>query len=651
MSWNDKLFGKALDIAKTTATPLRVMAGPGTGKSYAMMCRLMRLLEEGANPRRILVGTFTRTAADTLVKEVRGLGVDGCETIVVGTLHSYCFGILIKRDVLKQTKRVARPLVTFNDRGILRFEATPLLADLGQEELFGNKRDRIKSLRAYEAAFARLQSDEPGHPHGAIDRLFSEHLLSWLQFHEAMLVGEIVPVALGYLQTSPLAHERSAFDHVLVDEYQDLNKAEQELVRLLVGAGSYSIFGDEDQSIYSFRYAHPEGIIQFKETHPSTEDQTLDECWRCPKRVVAMANQLILNNHTANPGPRLCPMVDKPEGEVYLVQWPDLASEAQGIAEFARLLIHNRGYKPAEILVLCPRRLIGYGLRQAMNEAGVPPHSFFHEEALEADEAQRAFTLLTLLANRDDRVALRFWLGQGSGTWNSRGYRNLREFCEKRGLSPWQALEALDSGLEKLPHTGKLQKRFKELLTLLAELQPMSVPEVVDRLFPDGQDWAEELRDAALLGGLDGFDVNKLLNRLRYRVTQPELPEAGEVAQLMSLHKSKGLTRKVVVVAGCMQGLVPTFGKDMTPAEQEAVHREQRRLFYVAMTRCKEVLVLSWVLAVERNLALNMGVEVSSERGVLSYPIPSEFLQELRPAAPAPVQGAEFLRRVRASAT
>jgi hypothetical protein len=89
-------------------------------------------------------------------------------------------------------------------------------------------------------------------------------------------------------------------------------------------------------------------------------------------------------------------------------------------------------------------------------EASVPTHSFYHEEALEEEEAKRAFALLALLANPKDRVALRYWLGDGSKSWNAQGYSVLRSHCEESGTSPWGALEAMEAGTLKLPHTKSL---------------------------------------------------------------------------------------------------------------------------------------------------------------------------------------------------
>jgi len=113
-------------------------------------------------------------------------------------------------------------------------------------------------------------------------------------------------------------------------------------------------------------------------------------------------------------------------GEIHIVQWNNLDAEVRGIAAFVNHLITVRGLNPAEILVLCPRRVIGYQIREQLSALEVPAHSFYHEESLEAEQAQLAFTLLRLFANAEDRVALRFWLGYGSPSWNRGEYARVR---------------------------------------------------------------------------------------------------------------------------------------------------------------------------------------------------------------------------------
>lgn len=113
MAWDDGLVGVARLIAATDETPLRVMAGPGTGKTFAMKRRVARLLEEGADSNRILVVTFTRTAAADLVRELGALEVEGCEDIRAGTLHAYCFSLLSRDEVLEHLGRHPRQLSPF----------------------------------------------------------------------------------------------------------------------------------------------------------------------------------------------------------------------------------------------------------------------------------------------------------------------------------------------------------------------------------------------------------------------------------------------------------------------------------------------------------------------------------------------------------
>lgn len=340
MRWDRGLEGPFLAIASTNEDPLRVVAGPGTGKTFALMRRVTRLLEEGASPRRMLVCTFTRTAAGDLAREVSQLGVPGAEEIWAGTLHAYCFRMLSRAEVLESTGRVPRPLLDFEERFMLE--------DLAREGVGGIRACR-KHLKAFNAAWARLQSDEPGWPSDPADRRFNQALLSWVRFHQCMLVGELVPEAIHYLRGNPAWPDRQAFDHVLVDEYQDLNRAEQETLDLLAGRGTLTIVGDEDQSIYSFKFAHPEGIVLFPDTHPGTHDEDLLECRRCPQLVVELADSLIANNITRSPRVLTC-RPGNPEGEIHVVQWTTMEEEAQGLAQFIHERIHSGDVAPGSVL-------------------------------------------------------------------------------------------------------------------------------------------------------------------------------------------------------------------------------------------------------------------------------------------------------------
>jgi len=626
--WDDGLVGPARRIAELNHTPMRVLAGPGTGKTFALMRRVARLLQDGATPNRMLVCTFTRTAARDLEGELVRLGVEGVDDVRAGTLHAFCFGLLGRDEVLEATGRVPRPL--------LRFEERFLLEDLNGDG-FGGIRERDRRLQAFNAAWARLQSEMPGWPEDLIDQAFHRELVGWLRFHQAILIGELVPEALRYLRENPASPHRGVFEHVLVDEYQDLNRAEQFLLDLLGEAGHLIVIGDEDQSIYSFKFAHPEGIATFDGSHPGTHDEGLDECRRCPRLVVELANTLIGNNPGRTPRV-LRPLPGNPEGEVLVLQWRSIEDEAQGVAEIIRRRIQSGEVEAGRVLVLGPRRQLGYAVRDALNALGVFAHSFFHEEALDEDDAQQAFTLLTLLANPEDRVALRCWCGFGSTSLRTGAWARLRQHCETSGDSPHAALERLASGDLTIPHTGPLVERFRELQRRLGELAPLRGQALVDSLFPGDRDWTSFIRSLASTIQGDEFDALELRETLRIGITQPELPTDVDYVRVMSLHKSKGLTADFVAVVGCIEGLVPTL-TDGTPAEQAASLEEQRRLFYVAITRTRRVLILSSVTQLRRNLAYRMGAQVRGRSPVNATTIASRFLAELGPSRPAAVLG------------
>ncbi len=246
---------------------------PEPERTYALMRRVARLLEEGVEPERILAVSFTRTAATDLVHKLEALGSPGAEDVAAKTLHSLSFGLLSRNAVFEALGRVPRPLMAheFDTMGMRPFAP-----------LFGGKREVKKLVTAFESAWARLQHHEPGWPITERDKQFDRELKAWLRFHNAILVGEVIPLALDFITANPGHPDIPVYEHVLVDEYQDLNRADQALIDAIAGEASVTVIGDEDQSIYSFRNANPEGIHQYPQSHEGTHDELLTECRRLP---------------------------------------------------------------------------------------------------------------------------------------------------------------------------------------------------------------------------------------------------------------------------------------------------------------------------------------------------------------------------------
>jgi DNA helicase-2/ATP-dependent DNA helicase PcrA len=641
MSWNTNLVGAHLEIAASTAPRIRVMAGPGTGKSFAMKRRIARLIEEdGIDPERILAVTFTRTAARDLERELQAMGVPGCENIVAGTVHSYCFQLLLRNEVFALLGRVPRGLITFNNKGIYGYEAEPLLADLQPLGNFGPKRDMTKRIRAFEADWARLQHEQPGWPVEPIDVQFHHALTAWLCFHRGMLIGELVPQALRFLRENPASPALQLYDHIVVDEYQDLNRAEQELIDVLSAGKQLSIVGDVDQSIYRFRYAHPDGIQDFSNRHPNVEDHELDECRRCRQLIVTVSDNVIRGNYPPGTDHRLVPLQPQPgPATVRLVQWPTLNGEADGIAALIQHLVTQRGFTAGEILVLSPRRFIANEIkgRLAAPGVGIIAHSFYNDKLLEPDEAQVAMTKLQLLCKGEDRVALRYWLGSDSPSWLRGQYVTLRDYCEVHDLAPSDVLAQVSVGQLPLGGVNQLVAKYQELKAEIARLSQLAVADLFGDLFPSGSAWSDPIREL-VTGKIDAVeDAAGLLDLLRTEITQPEMPAEGDFVRIMSLHKSKGLTSRATIIVGCMRGLIPFLKHDLAPAERPLHLQEQRRLFYVALTRTKELLVISSAASVPRAVANQElhGVILQGGNAQAGRTIPCEFLHELGPQAPA----------------
>jgi DNA helicase-2/ATP-dependent DNA helicase PcrA len=524
----------------------------------------------------------------------------------------------------------------------MQFEASPMFRDLN-DQAFGDVRTKTERVRAFEAAWARLQSEEPGWPHDAVDQAFQRALESWLTFHRAILIGELIPLAYSYLRDNPECAARHAWDHIAVDEYQDLNRAEQALIDLLAENGALAVVGDEDQSIYvGLRYAHPEGIREFAITHAithaNTHDKHLDECRRCPTLVVEMANHFIAQNYAAGGAPRLQPRAANPLGEVRVVQWQTEEEEAQGVVAFVRHLVVARRVPAGEILILCPLRQFGYRIRQVLSDNGIPAHSFYNEEPLKEAGAQEAFAYLRLIARPDDRVALRFLLGvTNTNTWLSPQYVRLRALCEANGDSPWDALRRIEVGELRLPRTPQLVARFGLIRNRLRDLVQLRGSDLIDAVFPEGQAWAEKLREAGgvLIEEDAEISTEDLVDGLVEAVSHQDMPESGDFVRVMSLHKSKGLTSQAVIMTGLIQNLVPRMDwralHRFTPAERDEHLREQRRLFYVGLTRTQEILVLSSPAMIPADVAFGAGLDTAGGA--------SEFLNHLGPNRPPAMSG------------
>lgn len=652
MAWNDgiEIDSPAYNLAASDAATIRAVAGPGSGKSFAIKKRILRLLEAGVSPDTILAITFTRTAAHDLKTEISSLGIEGASDVHSRTLHSHALRILMSEGVLEQTGR--------NPRMIIDHEQKPILRDLDRPE-FGNVRDKEQLLSGYLAAWARLQQDNPGFNQTPIEGDFRTDLLNWFAEHSGILVGEVIPIVIDFLRNNPAVPFIGEYSYILVDEFQDLNKSEQEFIRLIRGDSNLVIVGDDDQSIYGFKYAHPQGIQQINELFGEFQDVPFDVCRRCPTLVTKMASELISKNPNRTLG-ILNHFEENPDGQVDIVQWTDYESELIGIADFISSEIEKGVIEPEDVLILTPRRKIGYRLRDLLTLREVPVKSYFRESVIDSKEVQRAFSLMNLLANPDDRISLRFLLGYNTGDYRKNQYRILMERAAENDVSIRELLNSVLRGERPETNIRAITNSYRTIMNDLPNLREsiLADPEngfenyfVTEELEDDFFELDQAYRNVVEEIGIEALEepenfdewFQDVMKSLLESIALPDSPENIDHARIMSLHSSKGLSAKLVVLTSMIDPLIPFIPRDTPAEDRDKLIQEARRLFYVAITRCKASenydgrLVISSFLSIAGPEALQMGMS-ANPNGILRTRT-TRFVTDFGNVSPAPKRG------------
>ena len=582
--WLDGIDGDAARLLiSSDERVIRVVAGPGAGKTTCLKRRIRRLIESGkTHIDRIFVGTFTRAIANELRAE---LGED----IRVNTLHSFAYELLRQHPAARQG---------FELRFLVGYEQDAMLYDVASEvPHLDSQNKRQEALRRLQSARAERRELPDAAFAGAIHR--------WLRRHGGMLIGEVVFLVVQGLEAEDIPPGQ--FDHVVVDEYQDLTAAEQELVeRVWSRSGSLVVLGDNNQSIYAFRFNHPDGINEFADRWSGSGlyDVTIDENRRSAPEIVDLANQMM-----AEGGSTMPPMLPTKEeaGVVSAIQWPSLDEEIAGIAA----MVNAR--QSESFLILVPRRFIGYRLQDAIPDA----RTSFREQVLESPVAQERFAAASVVADPDDLVSVRAWLGFHASRQELGNRRNAGAYASlPEAMSGRELITALATG-DVVPHgDGALSvvARARMLSEMLDACAPMTVEEQLNYFFnpalADVTDLDEEHKNwlrrdltalhsaASRLVDTEG-DLESVLSTLRYRIaTRSPLGEEDEDksdvrVRIMTLHSAKGLEARNIVVVGAADQLMPGL------AETDAERSEQHRLLYVAITRARSDLVLSWPRAVK----------------------------------------------------
>lgn len=573
--WLSGIIGKdAKKMIESNSPVIRVIAGPGSGKTTCLKKYIQRLKEKNKiDPVQIFVGTFTRT----ITRETKSK-LD--PQIKVSTIHALAYELLRKNPVACQNMQL---------RFLLEYETNVMLYDIKNEVSHaGSIHDRRRMLKQLQASRANYEKIPDAQFGGAVER--------WLRKHRAMLIGDVIHLCVQGLANKNILP--GLFDYVVIDEYQDLTALEQELVNHIWSeSGALVVMGDDNQSIYSFRFNHPNGIKDFHLTWPQCENLMFDNNHRSGKSIVNIANLMM-----AEAGCENKPMIPtrKNIGELKTIYWQTLDDEIKGLAS------HVCSRADDSFLILVPRRFIGYRLSE---EIGDNAKTTFSEQILEHPVAQESFALASLLANSDDFAATRAYLGYDSTNHNHASNYNSDAYSRISSNSGGHDLickiangEILVQGAGK-KHIKAQAKKAKELIKRF-----LSPDKIIDHVFNDvnannendaeKRRWLtkdlQKIRTAAheILNDQSQLDFSKVINTLRYKIATRlplhEFESEKSRVNIMTLHSVKGLEADHVIISGIVDQFIPGDTKNVQERE------EQRRLLYVAVTRARNNLIISW---------------------------------------------------------
>ena len=603
------------DAVTLTEGPVLVVAGAGSGKTRVIAHRIAYLLGvTGVDPRRVLAVTFTNKAAQEMRRRVEDLVLPaGIRPPLIATFHSMCVRILRQRaaaaglptsfviydedDRLGVVKEAMREL-DFDERSLTPAAAVHRISHAKNQMLPPEEVEQLARTPREErlAALYRLYEQRLREA-GAVD--FDDLLLRVVRLFE----------------TSPetLSWYRTLWTHVLVDEYQDTNRAQYRIIQLLTQEHrNLCVVGDPDQSVYRWRGADLRNILDFEKDFPDCRVVVLDQNYRSTKRILDIASAVIANN-VARKDKRL--WTDNGEGDkASLFRAWDEGEEAAFVAQSIRAA-HREGVDHRDVAVFYRTNAQSRVLEDALRRASVPYLIVGGVRFYERREVKDIVAYLRLLVNPRDDAAFRRAVGAPARGIGKATLERLTEVARAQGTGLLAACATLPRDIGTKPRQGL--EAFAGLVARLTERRrELAVPALIDEVvvasgYRDAlkadrsaesearQENLEELSSAAdeFVAGQEALGATEVtlesfLDSIALVADTDEIdPEAGKVT-LMTLHSAKGLEFPVVFLTGMEEGVFPHSRSMDDPEELE----EERRLCYVGITRAKQRLALSYAL-------------------------------------------------------
>jgi len=606
--------------------PMLVLAGAGSGKTRVITHRIARLLERGVPAHMICALTFTNKAAGEMAERVQHIvkeqRLGSLKGIVISTFHS--FGLM----VLGRERKSLGGTFTIFDQG----DCLSTVKDILSRTASGRAFDASAVLARISNAKNAAQSPEDyvereGDEYDEITKIVYPKYQSALKSFRAFDFDDLVCEVSRLWKDRPdiLDRWQKEYLYVLVDEYQDTNRAQLEVLRLLCDRHkNICVVGDDDQSIYAWRGADIQNILDFEEQFAGAKVVKLEQNYRSMAPILAVANAVIEKRADAKYRKRL--FTEKLGGDkVRLGVAPSPEAEAAYVAREMRRVIREEQRKPRDMAILYRSNGQAKPLEEALREQGVPYRMIGGQQFFERKEVKDILAYLKLALNRADEISLRRIINYPPRGIGDTSIERLSQHATAKGWSLWQAIERVDS-LDGIPNSAR--DGCKDIERIVGDLRKKLI---IDR--SKASQVARELAEtigmrkdldatspspkasARRWGNVEGLfatfarretrvedkgadstaerDLMAFLHSLTLQMADEE-EDPGNVVTLSTLHGSKGLEFDIVYLIGCEEGLIPhtrsleTKATDATSNDIE----EERRLFYVGVTRARQRLEL-----------------------------------------------------------
>ena len=617
-----------------TEGPVLIVAGAGSGKTRALTHRIAYLIREhGVNPYSVLAITFTNKAAREMALRVEELlGERIAKGMWILTFHSACVRIL-----RREHKHLGLPSsFTIYDEGDTERLISNVLRDLNLDvkrfppramsAAIGKAKDHVLSAAEFTAGAGNFYEETIAKVYSAYEE--RKRAAGALDFDD--LIGETVRLFREHPEV--LEHYQERFRYVLIDEYQDTNRAQYELVNLLAAKyRNVCVVGDADQGVYSWRGATIQNLLDFERDYPDAAVFLMEQNYRSTSNILAVANALIEHNVQRKPKS----LWTETEGGELAVRFraDDEHEEALFVAEETHRLVDEEGFRYTDIAVFYRTNAQSRVLEDVFMRAGTPYRVVGGVRFYQRKEVKDVLAYLRLLVNPQDVVAARRVINTPKRGIGDATVAALEGFAAVEGVPFLEAARRVDEVASLAARAKGAVAGFVEIMDVLqaafdsgagpqrmveaAATESGYLIELETERTVEAEGRIENLRE---LGGVaaefEQRDPNGSLSDLLEQVSlvgeQDEYDEEAGSVTLMTLHNAKGLEFPVVFIIGLEDGVFPHYRSMGDQSELE----EERRLLYVGVTRARQRLYLTH--AWSRSLF-----------GASSYNPPSRFLGEI----------------------